>query len=265
MEDKKCFLITRFKKDTKLFDETIRWVILALAKAIGWEGQEEDPAAVAQPQAGAGAGGLGAGLAGSGLSGGQQGVGGSRFGEATDTSPHDGAQPAYRGQHVDPTYVPDSERRMQDDPYYVTTRNVLALAALRGDVSDLRAAKAALEADRRKLRVWAGDGALLVLPYIRELLGGRSPRDADIANRFGAVTPRVLAKFDADAADAAKAKAVLEKTVKPVLTAQHSRQELQKRMNPPKTVIITCGNPWSMEDIKFVAEFNQMRFEKEDW
>jgi len=27
----------------------------------------------------------------------------------------------------------------------------------------------------------------------------------------------------------------------------------------------TCGNPWSMEDIKYAAETNQMRFEKEDW
>jgi hypothetical protein len=29
--------------------------------------------------------------------------------------------------------------------------------------------------------------------------------------------------------------------------------------------VITCGNPWSMEDIKYAAEFNKMRFEKEDW
>jgi ferredoxin-NADP reductase len=74
-----------------------------------------------------------------------------------------------------------------------------------------------------------------------------------------------LQEARAKGGDAAKAKAVLEKTVKPVLTAQHSRQELQKRMNPSKTVIITCGNPWSMEDIKYAAESNQMRFEKEDW
>ena len=65
--------------------------------------------------------------------------------------------------------------------------------------------------------------------------------------------------------DVTKAKAVLEKTVRPVLPEQHPLEELRKRMDPPKTVIITCGNPWSMEDIKYVAEFNQMRFEKEDW
>jgi len=27
----------------------------------------------------------------------------------------------------------------------------------------------------------------------------------------------------------------------------------------------TCGNPWSMEDIKYIAESNHMRYEKEDW
>jgi ferredoxin-NADP reductase len=74
-----------------------------------------------------------------------------------------------------------------------------------------------------------------------------------------------LQEAQAKGGDAAKAKAVLEKTVKAVLPAQHSRAELQKRMDPPKTVIITCGNPWSMEDIKYAAESNKMSFEKEDW
>ncbi len=31
------------------------------------------------------------------------------------------------------------------------------------------------------------------------------------------------------------------------------------------TITITCGNPWSMEDIKYAAESSGMRFEKEDW
>ena len=65
--------------------------------------------------------------------------------------------------------------------------------------------------------------------------------------------------------DPAKAKAALERTIKPVLPVQHPRDELQKRLDPPKTVVITCGNPWSMEDIKYAAESNQIHFEKEDW
>ncbi len=65
--------------------------------------------------------------------------------------------------------------------------------------------------------------------------------------------------------DVSRLKAALDKTVRPVMPQHISRQELLRRMDPPKTVIITCGNPWSTEDIKYVAESNHMRFEKEDW
>jgi hypothetical protein len=30
-------------------------------------------------------------------------------------------------------------------------------------------------------------------------------------------------------------------------------------------VVITCGNPWSMADIKYAADTSGMKFEKEDW
>lgn len=65
--------------------------------------------------------------------------------------------------------------------------------------------------------------------------------------------------------DAAKARAALEKTVRPVLPEHLSRQALQQRINPADTVIMTCGNPLSMADIKYVADANRIQFEKEDW
>ena len=65
--------------------------------------------------------------------------------------------------------------------------------------------------------------------------------------------------------DVCRAKAALEKTVRPLLPVEHSLKELQDRLDPSSTVIVTCGNPWSMEDIKYIAESNRMRFEKEDW
>jgi ferredoxin-NADP reductase len=65
--------------------------------------------------------------------------------------------------------------------------------------------------------------------------------------------------------DVAKAKAVLEKTVKPALPKHLTREALRDRMDPTSSVVITCGNPWSMEDIKYAAETTGMRFEKEDW
>jgi hypothetical protein len=44
-----------------------------------------------------------------------------------------------------------------------------------------------------------------------------------------------------------------------------SPAELRKRLDPPQTVVLTCGNPSLMADIKFITETNGMRFEKEDW
>jgi ferredoxin-NADP reductase len=67
------------------------------------------------------------------------------------------------------------------------------------------------------------------------------------------------------AEDTSKAKAALEKTVRPILPQHLTRKALQERFNPSCTVILTCGNPLAMADIQFTAEANQIRFEKEDW
>jgi ferredoxin-NADP reductase len=74
-----------------------------------------------------------------------------------------------------------------------------------------------------------------------------------------------LQQIVANGGDVAKAKAALEKTVKPALPKHLARQALRDRMEPTTSVVITCGNPWSMEDIKYAAEATGMRFEKEDW
>jgi ferredoxin-NADP reductase len=74
-----------------------------------------------------------------------------------------------------------------------------------------------------------------------------------------------LQEIAAKGGDAAKAKAALEKTVKPALPKKFSREALRDRFDPSSTVVVTCGNPWSMEDIKYAAETRGMKFEKEDW
>jgi len=74
-----------------------------------------------------------------------------------------------------------------------------------------------------------------------------------------------LQQIVANGSDVAKAKAVLEKTVKPALPKHLTSETLRDRMDPTTSVVITCGNPWSMEDIKYAAETTGMRFEKEDW
>lgn len=65
--------------------------------------------------------------------------------------------------------------------------------------------------------------------------------------------------------DAARLKQTVERTVMPVLPGHVSANDLQRRVRSPKTVIVTCGNPLSMADIQYVAEANQVGFEKEDW
>ncbi|HWP58050.1 MAG TPA: hypothetical protein VNL14_09200 [Candidatus Acidoferrales bacterium] len=75
-----------------------------------------------------------------------------------------------------------------------------------------------------------------------------------------------LEEIAAKGGDVAKAKAALERTVRPTLPKHLSREALEDRWKPAgETVVITCGNPWSMEDIKYAAEKKGMRFEKEDW
>ena len=74
-----------------------------------------------------------------------------------------------------------------------------------------------------------------------------------------------LDEIAAQGGDTAKAKAALDKTIKPTLPKKFSLDGLRNRFDPSSTVVITCGNPWSMEDIKYAAEKRGMRFEKEDW
>ena len=65
--------------------------------------------------------------------------------------------------------------------------------------------------------------------------------------------------------EAAAAAAALEKAVRPTLPRHISAADLQARCNPAETVILTCGNPLAMADIKHVADTNHIRYEKEDW
>jgi hypothetical protein len=53
--------------------------------------------------------------------------------------------------------------------------------------------------------------------------------------------------------------------VRPSLPDHVSKSELQKRIAPAHTVVLTCGNPSLMTDIKYIADTRQIHFEKEDW
>jgi ferredoxin-NADP reductase len=57
----------------------------------------------------------------------------------------------------------------------------------------------------------------------------------------------------------------LARVVKPVLPMHLSRELLLDRMHASTSVILTCGNPNVMEDIKRIADANEIQFEKEEW
>lgn len=53
--------------------------------------------------------------------------------------------------------------------------------------------------------------------------------------------------------------------VAPVLPRHIEPDDVRQRLEPGRTVILTCGNPSLMADIKYIADSNRIRFEKEDW
>lgn len=62
-----------------------------------------------------------------------------------------------------------------------------------------------------------------------------------------------------------RAEKILTRSIQPILPNHISQKELLDRMDPQRTVILTCGNPKVMEDIKYIADTNHIRFEKEEW
>jgi NAD(P)H-flavin reductase len=65
--------------------------------------------------------------------------------------------------------------------------------------------------------------------------------------------------------DVVHAEKILKRVLTPRIPNHFSKNQLLDRMNPEHTVILTCGNPDVMEDIKYIAEQNRIRFEKEEW
>jgi ferredoxin-NADP reductase len=51
----------------------------------------------------------------------------------------------------------------------------------------------------------------------------------------------------------------------PIFPREKPVEMLRKRIDPARTVVLTCGNPNAMADIAWVAGQTAMRFEKEDW
>lgn len=76
---------------------------------------------------------------------------------------------------------------------------------------------------------------------------------------------QTIQELAAGGKDVSRAKLALDRVTAPALPKHLSRSELGKRLEPSRTVILTCGNPSLMEDIHYIADVNQIKFEKEDW
>lgn len=57
----------------------------------------------------------------------------------------------------------------------------------------------------------------------------------------------------------------LDKATRPALPQHISSADMRARLDPARTVILTCGNPSLMEDIRYIGDVQGIRFEKEDW
>ena len=65
--------------------------------------------------------------------------------------------------------------------------------------------------------------------------------------------------------DASRLRAARDRVTAPALPGNISAGELRQRLEPARTVILTCGNPSVMADVKYIADSQQIHFEKEDW
>lgn len=57
----------------------------------------------------------------------------------------------------------------------------------------------------------------------------------------------------------------VHRATRPMLPRHIVSALVRERLEPARTVILTCGNPSLMEDIRYIADARGIRFEKEDW
>jgi ferredoxin-NADP reductase len=74
-----------------------------------------------------------------------------------------------------------------------------------------------------------------------------------------------LAEARASGIDTATAATALERATRPRLPASVDPGDLRARIDASRTVVLTCGNPDAMDDVRRVSERLGLRFEREEW
>jgi len=75
----------------------------------------------------------------------------------------------------------------------------------------------------------------------------------------------VLAEARAAGADVAAAQVAYERVTRPRPPAGIDPGMLRARVDPARTVVLTCGNPDAMDDVRRVSDRLGLRLEREDW
>ena len=65
--------------------------------------------------------------------------------------------------------------------------------------------------------------------------------------------------------DVSRLKAALDRVTTPAVPRNISADVQRRRIAQDRAVILTCGNPSVMADVKHIADTNWIHFEKEDW
>jgi ferredoxin-NADP reductase len=100
----------------------------------------------------------------------------------------------------------------------------------------------------------------------REAIGrGRANNVLRLALGLPMAEEEALEKVRRAGGDTEALEAAVARAVPPQLPPGIDAAALRSRLDPGATVVLTCGNPAAMEDIRRVSERQGMRVEREEW
>jgi ferredoxin-NADP reductase len=147
------------------------------------------------------------------------------------------------------------------------TRYTLLHANRTYEELDYRAELAAIAAEQRFDIVYVPSVSRPTRRDLEDAALGTGRANNVLRHVFGmpAKEEQDMSEAQARGRDLTQATTALARTVLPKLPRTIALADLQRRVRSPRTVIITCGNPGSMADIEYVAQAQDVHFEKEDW